>query len=64
MVKAVDFDDDDVDAVEDDASYEESSGPTEKLISLKRRWRDIEIERELRMLERELGEKLDRNIFE
>ncbi|MEQ8288288.1 MAG: hypothetical protein RIB78_01055 [Gammaproteobacteria bacterium] len=64
MAKADDFDDDDVDSVEDDVSYEETSEPTEKLISLKRRWRDIEIERELRMLERELGEKLDRNIFE
>lgn len=64
MAKAEDFDDDDVDSVEDDAAYEESSEPTEKLISLKRRWRDIEIERELRILERELGEKLDRNIFE
>lgn len=64
MAKADDFDEDDVDSVEDDVSYEESSEPTEKLISLKRRWRDIEIERELRMLERELGEKLDRNIFE
>ena len=64
MAKAEDFDDDDIDSVEDDAAYEESSEPTEKLISLKRRWRDIEIERELRILERELGEKLDRNIFE
>lgn len=64
MAKAEDFDDDDIDSVEDDATYEESSEPTEKLISLKRRWRDIEIERELRILERELGEKLDRNIFE
>lgn len=64
MAKADDFDDDDVESVEDDAKFEESSATTEKLISLKRRWRDIEIERELRMLERELGEKLDRNIFE
>ena len=64
MAKTDDFDDDDIDSVEDDASFEESSAPTEKLISLKRRWRDIEIARELRLLEMELGEKLDRNIFE
>ena len=64
MASKDDLDDDDIDADEDENDYGEAEAPDQKLISLKQKWRDIEIQRESRILEHELGEKLDRNIFD
>ena len=63
MVERDSIDDDDIEST-DDNDYGEPEAPNEKMVSMKQKWRDIEIQRELRMLERELGEKLDRNIFD
>ena len=48
---------------EEDGSLEELESPEVKLQAARQTWRDIEIQRELRMLERQLGEKLDKEIF-
>ena len=56
--------DDDIESIEDDSGIDDVETSVQTMASLKRKWRDVEIQKELRMLERELGEKLDRTIFD
>lgn len=56
--------DDDIESLDDDSDINDIETAVEKLASMKRKWRDVEVMKELRMLERELGEKLDRTIFD
>ena len=52
------------DEFNDDGDDLEGLGEAEiKIQVVRQTWRDIEIQRELRMLEKQLGEKLDREIF-
>lgn len=55
--------DDEIDENEEIEEIEELDKSVNKIQAIKQTWRDIEIQRELKMLERQLGEKLDKDIF-
>ena len=64
--KAISNDDDLIDDEfdEENGNFEELEQPEVKLQAVRQTWRDIEIQRELRMLEKQLGEKFDKEIFD
>lgn len=49
--------------IDENEEIEELDPSAIKTQMIKQTWRDIEIQRELRMLEKQLGEKLDKDIF-